>query len=146
LHALSLAISEAAGAATLEEIGNAAFPALARALDACPVFFAESAGNFVESQAIAGEHGDIIPFYLREFLLDDPLFPVALSASAPVTLFEDHLDARTLTASRAYSEFHRVYDFEHHMLVRFSGDRLVTPGALSMGFTRGRHLSPFGSH
>jgi DNA-binding NarL/FixJ family response regulator len=35
---------------------------------------------------------------------------------------------------------------EHHLLVRFFGDRVINPGALSMGFTRGRRMQPFGMH
>jgi hypothetical protein len=63
-----------------------------------------------------------------------------------VTIFEQHLERRTIQESRAYNEFHRVHDFEHHMLVRFHGDRLTAPGALSMGFTRGKRLAAFGAY
>jgi DNA-binding CsgD family transcriptional regulator len=144
MRELSLAISEAARANTLEEIGQNALPALARALDACPSFLAEASANFVDSEAIAGEHKDVLSHYLHEFVVDDPLIAIALTRRAPVLILEDHVERRSLLAGRAYNEFHRNFDFENHMLVRFHGDGLTTPGALAMGFTRGKRLPAFG--
>jgi DNA-binding CsgD family transcriptional regulator len=138
-------VLEAARAGTVEELGAYALPALARALDACPSFFAESALEFAKSRPIDGEHRDELPGYLERFLADDPLLAVAVSVPAPVIVFEQHVDVRTLRESRAYHDFHRKNDFEHHLLVRFHGDRLTEPGALSMGFTRGRQQREFGA-
>ena len=145
MRELSLAISEAARARSIEEISAIAFPAFARALDACPVFFAVTAKDFVMSEAIAGEHREVLAGYLREFLLEDPLLHVALEVSRPVLVVEHHVDRRTVRASRAYHDFHRVHGFEHHLLVRFSGRHIREPGALSMGFTRNRRLPEFGA-
>lgn len=144
MREVSLAISEAARAATLADIGRYALPAMARALDACPSFLAVAAANFAESEALAGDHKDVLPGYLHEFLIDDPLIAVAVSRPAPVLILEDHLDRRVVRAGRAYNEFHRGHDFEHHMLIRFHGERLTCAGALAMGFTRGRRLPAFG--
>ena len=144
MRELSLAISEAARASSMQEISAIAFPAFARALDACPVFFAVTSENFFTSQAIAGEHRDVLGGYLREFVLEDPLIHVALTVPWPVLVVEHHVDRRTVRASRAYHDFHRVYGFEHHMLVRFHGRNIREPGALSMGFTRNRRLPEFG--
>src|SRR6185503_6614404 len=105
---LSRAISEAARASSLQEISVIAFPALARALDACPVFFAITSEDFVRSQAIAGEHREVLGGYLREFLWEDPLIGVALTIPHPVLVVEHHVDRRTIRASRAYHDFHRV--------------------------------------
>jgi DNA-binding CsgD family transcriptional regulator len=96
------------------------------------------------SEAIAGEHRDVLGGYLREFLLEDPLIHVALMVPRPVLVVEHHVDRRTVRASRAYHDFHRVYGFEHHLLVRFYGQHIREPGALSMGFTRNRRLPEFG--
>jgi DNA-binding CsgD family transcriptional regulator len=145
MRELSLAISEAARATSLQELGVLAFPALARALDACPVFFAVTSEDFVRSKAIAGEHRGVFNNYLREFLMDDPLIGVALTVPRPVLLVQHHVDRRTLRASRAYHDFHRVHGFEHHMLVRFHGEHIREPGALSLGFTRNRRLPEFGT-
>jgi DNA-binding CsgD family transcriptional regulator len=145
LSALSQAISEAARATTLEELGSNAFPALARALDACPVFLAEAAADFSSTEALAGEYRDVLRGYLQQFMRDDPLIQVALSVPGPVTILEQYLDPKTIRGSRAYSDFHCVYDFEHHMLVRFFGECITTPGTLAMGFTRGRRLAAFGA-
>jgi hypothetical protein len=68
-----------ARATTLQDIGTLAFPALARALDACPSFLAESAAGFVESTVLAGEHREELPGYLRQFASEDPLIRVAVS-------------------------------------------------------------------
>jgi DNA-binding CsgD family transcriptional regulator len=141
----SAAVLEAARAGTLAELGTHALPSLARALDACPSFFAESARDFAKSRPIDGEHRAELPGYLERFLTEDPLIAVAVSVTAPVIVFEQHVDTRTLHASRAYNDFHRRFDFEHHLLVRFSGDTLTEPGALSMGFTRGRRSRAFGA-
>jgi DNA-binding CsgD family transcriptional regulator len=141
---MSLAIAEAAQATSLEEIGANALPALARALDACPAFLAESSGDFVQSEAIAGEARDELSGYLERFAADDPLIRVAAAVSAPVSILESHLDARTVRTSRAYNEFHRAHDFEHHMIVRFFGERLTARRVLVMGFTRGKRLPAFG--
>jgi DNA-binding CsgD family transcriptional regulator len=143
MDALSIAIGEAARATTLDEIGEIAFPALARAIDACPVFLARADADLIRSQAIAGEHRDTLARYLRHYLAEDPLCRRVRSATAPIEILQRHVDRRTLHASRAYQEFHRIYDFEHHMLVRFLGVDLATPGALAMGFTRGRRLRAF---
>jgi DNA-binding CsgD family transcriptional regulator len=145
MRELALAIREAASATTLEEIGASALPALARALGACPSFLAAAAASLADSEPIAGEHREVLPHYLHDFGADDPLIAVAATRPAPVLVLEDHLDQRVLHAGRAYNEFHRRYDFEHHMVVRFSGERLATPGALVMGFTRGRRQPVFGS-
>ena len=145
MREVSLAIAEAARATTLEDIGRHALPALARALDACPSFLAEAAAIFVESRPLAGDHSDILPGYLREFVADDPLIAVSVTRPAPVLILEDHLDRRVIRAGRAYNEFHRTHDFEHHMLIRFFGEHLTCAGALAMGFTRGRRLPPFGA-
>jgi DNA-binding CsgD family transcriptional regulator len=142
---ISLAISEAARASSLEEIGASAFPALAAALGACPAFLAESSGDFVEADAIAGEAREELSGYLRRFASEDPLIRVAVAVSRPVSVLESHVDARTVRASRAYNEFHRAHDFEHHMIFRFLGERLTSPHALVMGFTRGRRLPAFGA-
>jgi DNA-binding CsgD family transcriptional regulator len=144
VNAVSEAIAEAAGASTLEELGARAFPALARALRACPVFLAESANDFTRSEAVAGEHRVEFSRYMREFVLDDPIGRVGLVAVSPIIVFDEHLDGRTFRASRAYADFHRLYDFEHHMMVRFFGEPLPTPGGLVMGFTRGRRHREFG--
>ena len=144
MRELSTAISEAARATSLEEIGVSALPALARALDACPAFFADSSGNFVEAAPIAGEAREELPGYLRRYATEDPLIRVAVVAPQPVVLLEQHVDARSFRASRVYNEFHRVHDFEHHMLIRFFGERLTAPRALVMGFSRGRRLPAFG--
>jgi DNA-binding CsgD family transcriptional regulator len=141
---LSSAISEAARAASLEEIGAGALPALARALDACPVFLAESRGDFLEAQAIAGEGRELLPDYLRRFATEDPLIRAVIAVPRLVTIFEDTVDARIVRASRAYNEFHRLYDFEHHMLIVFFGETITAPRVLAMGFTRGRRLPAFG--
>jgi len=97
------------------------------------------------SEAIAGEHRAVMGGYLREFLLEDPLIHVALMVQRPVLVVEHHVDRRTVRRSRAYHDFHRVYGFEHHMLVRFYGEHIREPGALSMGFTRNRRLPEFGA-
>jgi DNA-binding CsgD family transcriptional regulator len=141
----SAAVLEAARAGTVEELGTHALPALARALGACPSFFAESARDFAKSRPIDGEHRAELPGYLERFLTEDPLIAVAVAVSAPVIVFEQHLDARTLHASLAYNDFHSRFDLEHHLLVRFSGATLTDPGALSMGFTRGRRSRAFGT-
>jgi DNA-binding CsgD family transcriptional regulator len=145
MRELSLAISEAARAASIREIGLNALPALARALGACPAFLAEAAADFTRSEAIAGEHRAELPAYLRDFTSEDPLIRAAVTASQPVCILEQHVERNTIRASRAYNEFHRVYDFEHHMLVRFFGDSLLAPGSLAMGFTRGKNLPAFGA-
>ncbi len=144
MRELSLAIFEAARATSFEEIGASALPALARALHACPAFLAESSGDFVQSRAIAGEAREELPGYLRRFASEDPLIRVAIAAARPVSILESHVDARTVHASRAYNEFHRAHDFEHHMIVRFFGEKLTARRALVMGFTRGKRLAPFG--
>jgi DNA-binding CsgD family transcriptional regulator len=144
MQELSLAISEAAAATTLEEIGELAFPALARALHADASFLAVSAADFVRSQAIAGAQRRELSSYLARFLTEDPLLAAAISVPHPVNLLHCHVDRRAFHRSRAYDEFHRVRDFEHHLLVRFHGDRLTAPGTLSMGFTRGRRSPAFG--
>ena len=145
MRELSLAISEAARAVNLEEIGATALPALANALNACPAFLAESSGDFVQAEAIAGEAREELPGYLRRFASEDPLIRVAVAVSRPVSILESHVDVRTVRESRAYNEFHRTHDFEHHMIVRFFGERLTARRALVMGFTRGRRLAPFGA-
>jgi DNA-binding CsgD family transcriptional regulator len=145
MHEISLAISEAARATTIDDLAMGAFPALARAIDACPVFLAESAANFVESQALAGEHRDEIPGYLRQYLAEDPVIRAGVAVPDAVSIPDHHVDQRAFRMSRAYNEFHRIRDFEHHFLVRFLGPHLLTPGALSMGFTRGRRLPGFGA-
>jgi DNA-binding CsgD family transcriptional regulator len=145
MRELARAIGEAARATTLEELALCSFPALARALGACPTFFAESAPVFVDTVALAGEHGAALSGYLRELSSEDPLIRAAVATSRPVMILERHVDRRIIRASRAYDEFHRRHDFEHHVLVRFHGDRLTAPGALSMGFTRGRRQPEFGS-
>jgi DNA-binding CsgD family transcriptional regulator len=144
VNAISEAIAEAARAATLEELGASAFPALARALGACPVFFAEVANDLRRSEAIAGEHRATFGVYMRDFVLDDPIGLAGLAARSAVSLFDEQVDRRTLRASRVYDEFHRVHDFEHHMLLRIYGEPLPVPGALMMGFTRGQRLREFG--
>jgi DNA-binding CsgD family transcriptional regulator len=141
---MSLAIAEAAQATCLEQIGAKALPALARALDACPAFLAESSGDFVQSEAIAGEAREELPGYLHRFAAEDPLIRVAVAVSEPVSILESHVDAKTVRASRAYNEFHRAHDFEHHMIVRFFGERLTGRRVLVMGFTRGKRLPAFG--
>src|SRR5262245_21806407 len=143
MDALASAISEAARATTIEEIGERAFPALARALGACPVFLTRAAPTLARSMPIAGEYRPLLPEYLEHWVPEDPLWHIANSAAHPVTVLEEHVDRRTIQASLAYNEFHRSHDFEHHMLVRFFGDAIV-PGALLMGFTRGRRLREFG--
>jgi DNA-binding CsgD family transcriptional regulator len=145
MRELSRVIYEAAGATSLEEIAAQAFPALARALGGCPSFFSVSARDFLESRAIAGEQRAELAGYLRQYVEEDPLIAAAVSDPRPVNLLERHVDRRVIHASRAYHEFHRVHDFEHHMLIRFHGEQLTTPGALAMGFTRGRRMPAFGA-
>jgi DNA-binding CsgD family transcriptional regulator len=145
MRQVSQAISDAARATSLEELGATALPALANALNACPAFLAESSGDFVQSEAIAGEAREELPDYLRRYASEDPLIRVAVAASRPVSILEFHVDARTVRASRAYNEFHRTHDFEHHMIVRFFGERLTARRVLVMGFTRGKRLAPFGA-
>src|SRR5687767_12391899 len=106
MRELSLAISEAARAVNLEEIGATALPALANALNACPAFLAESSGDFVQAEAIAGEAREELPGYLRRFASEDPLIQVAVAVSRPVSILESHVDVRTVRESRAYNEFH----------------------------------------
>lgn len=144
MRAVSEAIAEAAGATTLEELGARAFPALARALRACPVFLAEVSNDFTSSEATAGEHRAEFSTYMRDFVLDDPVGRFGLAAASRVVVFEEHLDRRAFRASRVYTDFHRLHDFEHHMMVRFHGEPLPAPGALVMGFTRGRRHHEFG--
>jgi DNA-binding CsgD family transcriptional regulator len=146
MRELSLAISESARATTLEDLGSHALPALARALGACPSFLAKSALDFTRSEAIAGEHRAELPGYLGEFTTEDPLIRAAVSVRGPVSFLEQHVERRAILASRAYNEFHRVHDFEHHLLVRFYGVSLAAPGSLAMGFTRGKRLPAFGPH
>jgi DNA-binding CsgD family transcriptional regulator len=125
-------------------MGCDVLPRFARAIGACPGFFAEAAANFVESRVFAGEHQGTLNGYLRDYVGDDPLLSVAVSNASPALVLEDHVPRRVLHASRAYNDFHRRYDLEQHLLVRFTGERLTTPGALAMGFTRGRRERPFG--
>jgi DNA-binding CsgD family transcriptional regulator len=137
VRSLSLAIAEAARASTLDELGLYAFPALAQALDATPAFLAEARADLSRSVGIAG---DLPAFqeYVRDYVLEDPIGTAAILSEKEVIVFEQ------FSHSRAYSEFHRVHDFEHHMLVRFHGDRITTDGALAMGFTRGKNQPAFG--
>jgi DNA-binding CsgD family transcriptional regulator len=144
VNVVSQAIAEAARAASLEELGACAFPALARALGARPVFLGEVAQDFASSQAVAGEHRAAFRVYMRDFVLDDPIGRAALSSSQSVHLFDELVDRKLFHASRAYADFHRHYDFEHHLLIRFYGARLPVPGALVMGLTRGRQEGEFG--
>jgi DNA-binding CsgD family transcriptional regulator len=144
VNAVSVAIAEAARAASLEELGTCAFPALARALDARPVFLGEVASDFVSSRAVAGEHQPEFRLYMRDYVLEDPIGRAALSSDRRVLLFDQMIDEKALRTSRAYTDFHRHYDFEHHMMIRIYGERLPTPGALVLGLTRGKRHGPFG--
>lgn len=144
MRELSMAIESAAEANNLDELGSEALPRFARAIGACPGFFAQTSASFVESQVFAGEHVGTLNGYLREYIADDPLLRVVVSNPAPALVLEDHVSQRVLRTSRAYNEFHRRHDLEQHLLVRFAGERVTDPGALSMGFTRGRRDRPFG--
>lgn len=141
---LAIAIKEAARSASLEDLAELAFPALARALDATPTFFAEARADITRSIALAGDIGALTE-YLKDFVMDDPMTLAALSSTEPVIVFEQALTPAQIAESRVFSEFHRAHDFEHHMLVRIFGDQLAMDGALAMGFTRGRHQRPFGA-
>jgi DNA-binding CsgD family transcriptional regulator len=139
-----IAIAEAARAASLEELGACAFPALARALDARPVFLGEVAHDFASSKAVAGEHEAEFRVYMRDYVLDDPIGRAALSSQRRILLFDEMIEEKALRTSRAYLDFHRHHDFEHHLMIRIYGERLPAPGALVLGLTRGKRQGPFG--
>jgi DNA-binding CsgD family transcriptional regulator len=145
VDALSTTIGEAARASTLDELGELAFPALARALDACPVFLARGDIDLRRARALAGEHRDALATYVRQYMPEDPLGRAAVAVDDPVNIMARHADPQAVRASRAWREFHRVHDFAHHLLVRFCGAQLASPHALAMGFTRGRNLREFGA-
>ena len=129
----------------MDEISSSALPALARALSARPNFFARVGTSLAESDPLAGESRDELPEYLREFAAEDPLILAAAASPRRVEILEHAIDPRVIQRSRAFQEFHRPRDMEHHLLVRISGDRLTTPGGLVMGFTRGRRQPTFSS-
>lgn len=143
MSGLERAIEEAAVARTIEELGAVAFRTLATALDARAGFFTEMDARGAPLRPIAGDAGGSLHGYLAEHLADDPLGRVVTSTTAAVCYLQRHVDARTMHASRAYREFHRVHDFEHHLLARCRGPRALAPRALTLGLVRGRRARPF---
>src|SRR4029079_9764528 len=95
--------------------------------------------------AVGGQARGIFPFYMERIATDDPLFSVSASMIAPVHVPLHHADQKAFKATRAYADFYRAYDIAHKLYVRFAGARLSSPGALSMGLTRGRRQRDFGS-
>src|SRR5689334_12672128 len=114
---LRTAIGEAAAAASLAELGDVAFPALARALEACPAYMVQTAPTLAGSHAIAGEHRDAFADYLQRFVPEDPVFRVAASCVEPLSVLDEHVDPRAWHSSAVYRQFYRPREFEHLLMV-----------------------------
>lgn len=147
----SAATFAAARAETLDEIGEHAFLALARALDATPSFLAVMERDLSTARPLAGAHRSLLLPYLHAFA-DDPLLNVFASLPASVFALEDHVDRSIVRSSRAYLEFHERHDMEHHMVLRaaLGVDRDAHPfparaaaRTIVMGFTRGKRQRAF---
>jgi DNA-binding CsgD family transcriptional regulator len=108
------------------------------------VFLGEVASDFVSSEALAGEHEAEFRVYMRDYVLEDPIGRAALTSKRRVLLFDEMIEKKALRTSRAYLDFHRHHDFEHHLMIRIYGERLPAPGALVLGLTRGKRQGPFG--
>ncbi len=145
LDALAGAIGAAAEAASLEELAGTAFPLLGEALEACPGIVFAVGEDRPMPVALGGQARTIFPLYMERIASDDPLFRVSASMIAPVHVPLHHADQKAFKATRAYTDFYRAYDIAHKLYVRFAGARLASPGALSMGLTRGRRQRDFGS-
>lgn len=143
---LRRSIVEAAGASTLEELGADALEALGRALRAAPVFLAVIERDLARTRSFGARDPSVFGAYLRDVLPEDPLWRAVRRVGSPVCVLEQHVDRRTLEASRGYREFHRPHDFEHHLAIRIHGAGAMTPGAVVIGMTRGARMHPFDEH
>jgi DNA-binding CsgD family transcriptional regulator len=139
---LEAMVEATAAASRIEDIAAGSLPALAAALGASAAFFVEATSDERRFRVLGGEHASSFGRYLG-FLDDDPLGRAALQIEDRVNVLAKHVDASLFRASRAYSEFHRALNLEHHMFLRVTGGHPFAPGALSIGLTRPRGASPF---
>src|SRR5262245_7684447 len=110
MQAVLEAVAAAASATSFVELGERAFPALARALDACPGFMAQVEPDFFRTAAFAGDYRSDFVEYIQNFVPTDPIAQAALTTTAAVVVPDRYVERRTIRASRAYADFHAPRD------------------------------------
>lgn len=140
---LSTAIAEAANATTLETLGERAFPALARALDAAPAYIART-DLASASSAIGGEHCAALAAYLERFLPGHAALRATAATTEAVVILNEPDDAHRRRDTGVPSGLHRPRGFEHLLMVRCADPTVATACALLMALSRDGCRRPFG--
>jgi DNA-binding CsgD family transcriptional regulator len=138
------AMSAAAEAVSLADLGNDVLPRLQQAARASATLLYRYDEQH-RLTPIAGDIMSIIEHYARHYFHDDPVqtVPRRFAPQPRVVLATRHVDERAYHKSSAYGEFYSAFDLEHLACVWLTRRPYATAGMTGLLFTRPRRADDF---